>query len=251
MTMQTGVVIISGWSTGANVWNEVLKPLGDDFAFAHVDWWEGIINPEATVREAAAEANAKVGNPAATPVVVMGWSLGGQIALQAADLAPDLISDLLLISTPVRLLIDEAGIGTDPTALRAMRQGLRKNTDAILKNFWGEATAGDATGFDITEVFDQIIADVDTRTLDKGLAALGDTDLRKRLPYIQTPTFIIQGDDDRIVGPQAAQQLSDGLPNTNAMVLAGGSHALPLTHAHIIADVLLALLSAQSDETQA
>lgn len=251
MTLQIGVVMISGWSTRESIWDAVLKPLGEDFSCTHVNWWDGIANPEAAIREAAAEANNKIGKPAENPVLVMGWSLGGQIALQAADLVPHLISDLLLISTPVRLLVDEAGIGTDPTALRAMRLGLRKDADTVLKNFWGEATAGDATGLDITDVYYDIIADVDARTLDKGLGALADNDLRKRLPHIQTPTFIIQGDDDHIVGPQAAQQLTDGLPNTNAMILSGGSHALPLTHAHIIADILQALLSAQSGEAQA
>jgi pimeloyl-[acyl-carrier protein] methyl ester esterase len=250
MSVQNGVVLISGWSTASSVWDTVLAPLGD-IPVVRVDWWDGLLDPEQALRQAAATVNARANNPIGTPVILVGWSLGGQIALSAADMAPELVQNLILVSTPVRLLADETGVGTDPAALRAMRQGLRRNTDLILKNFWAEATAGDRTGFDISEVFDAIIADVDSKTLDKGLAALGDTDLRSRLPHIQPPAIVLQGDDDRIIGPQAAQQLHDGLPHANAMVINGASHALPLTHPNVITEVLQAVLASQTGDGEA
>ena len=246
--MTPGVVLISGWSTGAAAWNGVLAAL-PELPVAHLDWWQGLADPAAALKDAAAKANAAAGRKPDAAVIVVGWSLGGQIALQAALDAPDAISDLLLIATPVRLLADETGLGTDASALRAMRQGLRRNADAIVTAFWGEALAGDRSGYDHDEIF-AILADVDAKTLDAGLAALEKTDLRRRLGQIDTPTIVIQGDDDRIVGQHAAQQLNDGLRHATVLAVSGGSHGLPLTHPRMVAEVLNALVVAHTGEVR-
>lgn len=246
--MTPGVVLCSGWSTGAAAWNGVLAAL-PDLPVAHLDWWQGLTDTAEAFKTAAAEANARAGRSPDAAVIAVGWSLGGQIALQAALDAPEAISDLLLIATPVRLLADETGLGTDAAALRAMRQGLRRNADAIVTAFWNEALAGDRTGYDHDGVF-AILADVDAKTLDAGLAALEKTDLRRRLGQIDAPTIVIQGDDDRIVGAHAAQQLNDGLRHATVLAVSGGSHALPLTHPRMVAEVLNALVVAHTGEAR-
>jgi len=251
MTHNIGVVVLSGWSTGAQVWDSVLNPISrshEATPIVHIDWWDGIINPEQALRQAVETVNSRANNPLNSPVILVGWSLGGQIALQAADMVPELVQNMLLISTPVRLLADEDGYGTDPAALRAMRHGLRRDSDTILKNFWSEASAGDQTGFNIADVFEDILADVDYRTLDKGLAALGANDLRKRLSMIPVPAVVIQCEEDRIVPPHSAQQLADGLQFAQVLTVQGGSHALPLTHPHMITEVLQALITANDQE---
>ena len=62
------------------------------------------------------------------------------------------------------------------------------------------------------------------------------------------PAVVIQGDDDRIVGVHAAQQLGDGLAHAAVLAIPGASHALPLTHPRMIAEVLGALVTAQTGE---
>jgi len=244
--MTQAVVFCSGWSTGPKAWDAVIAALPQNTPAAHLNWWEGLTDPVAAMREAAARANAIAGNPPDAPVIAVAWSLGGQIALKAALTAPECLSSLLLVAVPVRLLADETGLGTDAAALRAMRQGLRRDADGIVRAFWGEALAGDRTGFDFDDI-PAILAPLDAKTLDAGLAALAETDLRRQLPRVETPAVVMQGDDDRIVGAHAAQQLNDGLPRVSTLVAAGGSHALPLTHPRMIAEVLTSLLEL-SDE---
>lgn len=242
MSAAPGLVLCSGWSAGPAAWDGVLRAL-PALPVAHLDWWTALADPAAAFAEAAARANAAAGRDPADPVILAGWSLGGQIAIRAAIDAPERVSDLLLVATPVRLLADETGLGTDPAALRAMRQGLRRNAEGIVKAFWGEALAGDRSGYDHGDVFG-ILAEVDAKTLDAGLAALETTDLRRRLPHVAAPTVVLQGDDDRIVGVHAAQQLGDGIPACAVLAVSGGSHALPLTHPRMIAEVLGALILA-------
>jgi len=236
-----GLVFVSGWSTGAGAWNGVLAAL-PPLPVAHLDWWTALADPAAAFAEAAAAANDRAGRPTAAPVIAVGWSLGGQIAARAAIDAPKAISDLLLVSTPARLLADETGLGADPISLRAMRQGLRRDADAIVEGFWAEALAGDRTGFDFAAEKDTFLADLDAKTLDAGLAALADTDLRRHLPRIAAATLVIQGGDDRIVGAHAAQAFAQGVPGATVLAVADGSHALPLTHPRMIAEIVAALV---------
>ncbi|MGE4527198.1 MAG: alpha/beta fold hydrolase [Rhodospirillaceae bacterium] len=245
--MTAAVVFCSGWSTGPRAWDAVLAALPQDAPVAHLNWWEGLADPAGAMREAAARANAAAGNPVDAPVAVAAWSLGGQIALKAALTAPELFSALLLIATPVRLLADESGLGADAASLRAMRQGLRRDAKGIVRAFWAEALAGDRSGFDFDDI-PAVLAPLDAKALDSGLAALAETDLRRQLPRIVVPTVAMQGDDDRIVGVHAAQQLADGLPHVTVLAVAGGSHALPLTHPRMVAEVLAALTGAGGQE---
>lgn len=240
-----GLVFVSGWSTGAGAWNAVLAAL-PPLPVAHLDWWHGLTDPADAFAEAAAQANARANLAADAPVIAVGWSLGGQIAARAAIDAPKAISDLVLVSTPARLLADETGLGADPTALRAMRQGLRRDANAIVEGFWAEALAGDRTGFDFAAEKDSFLADLDAKTLDAGLAALAETDLRRHLPRLTAPTLVIQGDDDRIVGAHAAQTFADALPHATVLAIADGSHALPLTHPRMIAEIVAALVAAHA-----
>ena len=173
-----GIVFVSGWSTGSGAWNAVLAAL-PPLPVAHLDWWQGIADLDAAFSHAAATANAQAGRMATAPVIAVGWSLGGQIALQAALTRTDAVSDLLLVSTPVRLLADETGLGADSTSLRAMRQGLRRDPKAIIAGFWTEALAGDRTGLDLSAIAANVLADVNAKILDAGLVALANTDLRR------------------------------------------------------------------------
>lgn len=249
MSGAPGIVLCSGWSAGPAAWTGVLAAL-PALPVAHLDWWNALADPAEAFAAAAARANAAAGREAGAPVIAVGWSLGGQIAIRAALDAPERVSDLILVATPVRLLADETGLGTDPAALRAMRQGLRRNAEGIVKAFWGEALAGDRSGYDHGDVFG-ILAGVDAKTLDAGLAALETTDLRRRLPRVAAPTVVLQGDDDRIVGVHAAQQLHDGIPACAVLAVSGGSHALPLTHPRMVAEVIAALVLAQSGGAEA
>ena len=66
------------------------------------------------------------------------------------------------------------------------------------------------------------------------------TDFRQDLPKITVPTLIIQGDDDRILPfPVTGKRLHAALSGSRLVVLEGGSHGIPWTHAEDINRELL------------
>jgi non-heme chloroperoxidase len=69
------------------------------------------------------------------------------------------------------------------------------------------------------------------------------TDFRKDVPRIDVPALIIQGDADRILPfPVTGKRLHEGIKGSRLVVLAGGPHGIPWTHAEEINRELLAFL---------
>ena len=65
--------LLSGWATRRSVWKPAMKVLTDKLDVEEVDWWKAI---DGDLDRRIAK------NP--ERCIVAGWSMGGQIALQAA-----------------------------------------------------------------------------------------------------------------------------------------------------------------------
>jgi non-heme chloroperoxidase len=73
------------------------------------------------------------------------------------------------------------------------------------------------------------------------------TDFRKDLPKIDVPVLVIQGDADRILPfPATGQRLPELLKGSRLVVIQGGSHGIPWTHAEVINRELLTFLKQPS-----
>jgi non-heme chloroperoxidase len=69
------------------------------------------------------------------------------------------------------------------------------------------------------------------------------TDFRKDVPRIDVPALIIQGDADRILPfPVTGKRLHEAIKGSRLVVLEGGPHGIPWTHAEEINRELLAFL---------
>lgn len=228
------IVLISGWGSRPEVFAGIQRDLPETTAVAQLDWTEALSEPWAAVEGRIAALQAED----AGPPVLVGWSLGGQLALQAAARLSAPLAGLVLLSTPLRLLQDEVGVGADPASLRAMRIGLSRDPDAILDQFWREASA--PSRIDPATLAAARSA-ASPAQLKAGLAALERTDLRTQLPALDCPVVVVHGERDRIVPAQTSQALCQGLGAQACLLLAEAGHALPLSHPAPIAQLIQAL----------
>jgi 3-oxoadipate enol-lactonase len=61
-------------------------------------------------------------------------------------------------------------------------------------------------------------------TMVRQITAIQAFDTCERLPQIQAPTFIIHGDMDRLIPPQNAEILHEGIPDSTLRMVAGAAH---------------------------
>ena len=165
---------------------------------------------------------------------VLGWSLGGQIALELAATAPHFVERLVLVAATPRF-----------TAAADWPAGMRDETlarfDAALERDW-RGTVGDFLELQVRGSADavHVLRRLRNTLLDQGeavpeaLAAGLDTlrraDLRDRLASVRQPALVISGQYDRITPPAASHALAQQLPRARYVELRRAGHAPFLSH---------------------
>lgn len=165
--------------------------------------------------------------------LLLGWSLGGMVALELARQRTDL-GGLVLIATTPRFVADaEWPHGVEPRVLEAFARGVRDDYERTVQDFLALQVLG-AT--DPRATLRALRDSVRSRpapnplALDVGLDILQRADLRAALEGIAPDTLVITGQRDRLVPPAAGEALAAALPHARLRRIAGAGHAPFLSH---------------------
>lgn len=178
--------------------------------------------------------------------ILLGWSLGGQIALRIALDYPARISRLILMSTTPKFVSSsdwKAGIPHED--LQTFGADMHHDTRATLLRFLSLQTRGATTQKDILQKLRASLFSLalpNAQALQAGLAMLMHTDLRVAVTQITQPTTIIHGSLDKLTPPAAGDWLANHLPYARYELIDGAAHAPFLSHPKPVADVILKAL---------
>jgi len=185
--------------------------------------------PEAWGAAGYAVAVADVLDELATPVVVIGHSFGGRVAVHLAATRPDAVAGLVLTGAP---LVRPPGVAVRRPALayrvgRSLhRRGLLPDArmDALRRRYGSRdylAAAGVMRGVHVTAV---------NETYEEQLAA------------VQCPVELVWGDDDTTVAVAVAEAALPLLRAATLTVVPGAGHLTPLTAPDALRDAARRLL---------
>lgn len=168
-------------------------------------------------------------------VVLVGWSMGGQIALQACAEYPDRFAGLALVSaTPCFTAADDFPFGLAANEAIGMRLKVQRNTRRALDGFYTRLfAAGELESHAGAAEIRQLLTDIatpETFAVLDALESLTLTDMRHLLSEISAPTLIINGAQDRICLPQASRYLKEHIDNAGQTVFSQCGHAPFLTY---------------------
>lgn len=182
------------------------------------------------------------------PLAVLGWSLGGQIALQWARMRPGRVTRLLLVATtPSFVARADWTHAMAPATLLRFGDELRVAYRLTLQRFLALQVQGSEEGR-------AALAQLRSRLFERGApspAALADaldvlyrTDLRPALAGIPMPSLVVGGDRDALVPLQATRELAAALPDAAHVTIAGAAHAPFLSHRRAFLDAILPFVDA-------
>jgi pimeloyl-[acyl-carrier protein] methyl ester esterase len=211
---------ISGWGATEKVWDPLLKDLGNDFPPFRISWHECLKNGNLLEKSVKMSSHA---------VVLVGWSLGGLIALQTAVSMPQKVSGLCLISATSRMVEDDNYAGVPEKALKAMVLKFKRKPGVVIEDF-SENCFHPQSDQALRNLFGDMAESFTHQSMTQGLGFLKETDLRSSLPEIEVPTLILHGENDRIIPTGQAHFLGNRVPNSSLAILEDAGHALPLTH---------------------
>jgi pimeloyl-[acyl-carrier protein] methyl ester esterase len=223
------LVFLHGWGATGNIWR------GQREAFLGPGLT--VLTPTLPVWEASWLAGYLQELPLAETVLV-GWSLGGMLLLEA--LAAELLkpAGLVLVATPASFCQGpDHPWGQPRSVVRALRRAVATDSRRGLTDFAGRCLASGEGNFQ-----EQLMADFQPRTnganLTAGLDYLLNTDLRPQLSRVPAGALIIQGEEDGIVPPAQTDFLGQHLQNAQVMKFSGAGHVLFFTRAAEFNEVL-------------
>jgi len=235
------LVLLHGWGTHGGIWSELADSLAQHFR-VHVVDLPGC-GQSADCDPYSLDHVATVLAREMPPYCgVVGWSLGGQIALAWARKTPRQIERIALIAT-------------NPCFAR--RQDWPHAVSGELLQEFGRALAADCVGT-LQRFFSlQALGDEGTRAvvarlrgcleqggapspaaLAGGLNILLEADQRAELAAIFQPVLVLHGERDRVAPLGAGEHLGRSLPHADLIVIRGAAHApfvtaLPEVSAHL------------------
>lgn len=181
------------------------------------------------------------------PLTVVGWSLGGQVALRWAQLHPAQIKKLVLVATtPCFVQQDGWRCAMAADTLQDFAASLLQNHALTLKRFLALQLRGSKNERELLlDLRARLYAngEPDIAALQGGLKILRDTDMRSQLLHVTQPTLVIAGERDTLTPSAASEYLAQTLPNARLAKIQGAAHAPFLSHPQIFMQHLTSFLN--------
>jgi len=241
------VVMLHGWALHGGMWGPWIDPLAaharlhvvDLPGHGHSRWRDEIVD----IGGLAKSVLPVVPHGAA----VLGWSLGGMVALELARRHPRHIGPLVLIATTPRFVAGEGWAhGMRSDVLDGFARGLTEDYRSMVRNFLALQTLGDEHAAQALRTLRSKLAahgEPDPRALAAGLGILRSVDLRDDLSRIANPALVITGERDRLTPPEAGRELAMRLPSARFRLIERAGHAPFLSHPDAVLTEVVGFLS--------
>ncbi|MDP1863086.1 MAG: alpha/beta fold hydrolase [Thiobacillus sp.] len=232
------IAMLHGWGMNARVFDTLVERLSDDYDVR-------ALNLPGHGGRAVLKLNTLQSwvddllNQLPAHSTLLGWSIGGQIAMRAAIDHPNMVARLIVMSsTPRFVASDDWAHGMALSDLQTFGADLVSDSQSTLLRFLSLQTRGVAGQKALLQQLRAVFLDaplIDAEALKQGLALLCTTDLRAELPRLMQPTLVIHGGLDTLTPAAAGIWLADNIPNARHIELARAAHAPHLSHGDEVA----------------
>jgi len=248
-TTKTQLLLLHGWGMNKAIWYQLIQDLQTDISIVAVDLpGYGAENyiPETYTAQSLATAIAPYLENA-HQTIVLGWSMGGLVAIELAKTYPEKISQLILVaSNPKFVQSSDWPFAVEEQVFINFANDLKKDIKKTIRRFIAIQAMGSKTA---KEDIKQICALIEQQpatdydSLNKGLEILLSSDLRNDLLNLTLPVLIIAGNKDRLVSVKALeflseQKLKQQQDNISLEIISGAGHAPFISHQEIFMSLI-------------
>ncbi len=242
MESETTLVLLHGWGMNPRVFDALAAQLAGRFRIEALALPGHGGQAPATADTLAAWA-AQLGAALSDGATLLGWSLGGQVAMRLARDFPDKVGRLILVSsTPRFTLTDGWHAGIAASDLAAFGAAMQADARATLLRFLSLQTRGVPAQKSLLENLRRTFFASplpQPQVLAAGLEMLLHTDLRADAALLAQPTLVIHGSADKLTPPAAGAWLAANIANARHTEIAGAAHAPMLSHPDAVAAAIV------------
>ncbi len=222
------LLFLHGWAQSKQIWFQQMETFADaQFINLPGHGGEADLSSDVWLQTIAEQLPQE-------PCLLVGWSLGGMLAMQLAHRYPDRVAGLALVSTTPRFRTDSNWPhGSSDEVFNGFNQAVTAASPKILSRFFALMLHGDGLGRSDYNQLAKSAVDRENRMSKQGLEAgmelLEQLDLRELVKDIQQPTLLIHGESDAIVPCAASLWLAQNIPDNQQLFLPACGHAPFLT----------------------
>jgi len=237
------ICFIHGWALNHRVWNKVAQSLANTHRVTCVDLPGHGRSPMPPNHDYSRQALA---DALATAIpehsIVVGWSLGGLIALQYALSYSNRVNKLVLVAcSPQFVRTEDWPDAMDPAVLDEFAIALCVDYRQTVLRFLALQSRGSEYARQaVRELRDTVFAEAEPNpaALRGGLDILKYTKLRTALAQLDCPVLWVGGNRDRLVAKACIQQAARLNPHSREHLIAGAGHAPFISHTQEFLDTL-------------
>lgn len=229
--------LLGGWGMHRGMWGQLPELLAQQCCVhvCEIPGYGG--NNVADIPELDALVEALAAS-AAGNVDVMGWSLGGMLAMHWASRYPSQIERLILIgATPSFVVRENWRAGAPAEVLGNFAIALRSDAEELMQNFLCGLSEGEedpqATLRAMQELYERFPS-ASTAALNAGLQWLGDIDLREQLPHLPQKVLLLHGEQDVITSVTASRRMAKLFKHAHLQTIEACGHAPHLSHLDLV-----------------
>lgn len=242
MKSKPTLALLHGWGMNPRVFDGLAAQLNEHFTLLPLALpGYGGTEVLATNTLSAWAAHSSTQLPQQT--ILLGWSLGGQVAMRMALDYPAQITRVILVSTTPKFVRDDSWQAGVPLAdLTTFGEDMQNDTRATLLRFLTLQTRGAPTQKLLLDKLRETFFAAPlpaAQALSAGLDLLLHTDLRAEAATLSQPALIVHGSLDKLTPPGAGAWLAEALPNAKYCLIAGAAHAPFLSHTQQVAAAIL------------
>ena len=232
------LLMIHGWGVNSEIWISLVDEL-KFFASVYVVDLPGMgdsssISPY-TLDNLAKEIKAYVPIKKCS---ILGWSLGGQVAMNLAIRMPEFVEKLILMSTtPCFVEKIDWPYGVNKQIFLNFEKGVKKNLNDTLMKFFLIQTRGINDSKKMMRFLKKEfieLRDENKSGMESALNVLKETNLRNEVKKIDKHTLIITGDKDRLTSTKASVWLNEIIKRSTLKEIKGANHIPFLSHKEIM-----------------
>ena len=199
------IVFISGWATNSSIWNKV--KIEQSFPVKYLDW-NSVLKGNYTL-------------PA--ECILVGWSLGGQQALNM--LHHKEVKGILLISSMCNITSKKERPGVNPNLFKQITTMLERSRSGYLSSFFKQCGA-------IEEDLNELMKQSESFTISELLEGLNMMFKEEVTPTRALPASIMHGTSDKVIPYECSEYIFNKYlyQCTSLYPVNGGNHLIPMTH---------------------
>ncbi|SIN65263.1 Pimeloyl-ACP methyl ester carboxylesterase [Parasphingorhabdus marina DSM 22363] len=228
--VRPAIVLIPGNMCDATLWDAVRADL-------RADRWK-LVDADVTSDDSIAAMARRMADEIPSPVVLIGFSMGGIIALEFARLFPDRLAGLVLLDTnPGADLPDRAA--ARPGQQERVRHGALASIvrDELKPSYLASVNRENGPMKD--HLLSMALALGEDAFISQSEALRTRNDNWGILQDIQIPSLVGCGEEDALCPPEWHRKIAQALPNVQLHIVPDSGHMLPLEQPAVFRRILM------------